>query len=494
MKEIKNAWWDYVSILSSQVASFPLGILYISFVTRKLGPENWGILTIFMSIIQLAFCLAINWTSASIVRFGKEEFLENGHMRQTVWARSAIVFTILLIFSFLIFILKGPLANYIGLPEQAFLLILPMLLAYSLYDFLTWILKAMGLMKQFALSLVLRQAALILLLIPLIFMAFSLNVQNVMSIEILSYFFICVFCIFFLKLSYFFPLEKRGGKVKNILVYSWPMIFTFIFGYTTNWMDVYFIKYFLSNYHVGVYQAAYRMMSYINTPLMSVITLLFPMLMAVKIQGRSELIQTYIKNLIPQFSLFWNIIVSVLIVFSGPIVKIVFGNSFSGAALSFMVLLLGVGFQAVTVMYTSVFLIFDWLKYVTFIALAMSVVNFTGDMILVPRIGILGAAISTVISYILSSVLYLTFANRLVSVRTHKALFYPLLSVVSFLFCLGVSSISLRVMFAAFNIAAFLYIAKINKLFSPADIALFEKIEMPRLLRSGIRRVYSVLC
>ncbi|MDP3731673.1 MAG: oligosaccharide flippase family protein, partial [Candidatus Omnitrophota bacterium] len=465
----------------------------ISFVTRNLGPEKWGTLTLFMSIIQLLFSLGINWTSSAVVRFGKEEFFREGHLRKTFGARSLIVFGIFILLSIFIFLLRKPVANYVGLSEYTFLLIIPMLFIYSLQEFFVWILKALGLMKQFALTLVLRPFVLITFVSLFIFLPISLSVQKVINFEIISYFAVVISCLFFIKSNYFLPFEKDINQVRRILVYSWPSIFTFLFGYTSNWMDVFFIKYFMSNYYVGIYQAAYRMMYYISTPLISIFTLVFPLLMAIKIKGRNDLIEMYIKKLIPQLSFVWNIIVSILIAGSGFIIKLIFGESFTGASLPFMVLLLGVSFQVLSMMYTSIFSIFDWLKYVTFITFIISLVNFTVDLMLLPKIGILGAAIATALSYAISSILYLTLANKLASIRAYKALFFPTLSVLSFLFCLATDAIYLRVLFICFLTVAFALIAKFSKIFSMADLAMLEKIEMPPFLSRSIRKVYRIL-
>lgn len=493
IKEIKNVWWDYFSVLSSQVIAIPISIIYISLITRSLGPEKWGIVVLFMSIVQFLFNWGINWTSSSIVRFGKEEFMKEGHLRKTFGARLLIILNLIIFFSPLLFFYKDKIISYIGIPKESFYLVILMFFFYTLSDFLMWILKATGRMRQFAMSSVFRQLTLIIFIAVYLLIPISLSIQTVINFEITSYLVTTIFCILFLKLNYLFPLKINIKQVKDILTYSWPLIFIFILGYASDWMDVYFIKYFLSSHHVGIYQAAYRMMFYINTPLMAIAILAFPVLMTIKTQGHNDLISIYIKDLTPQVSLLWNIIMSILILMSGFIIKLIFGNAFILATTPLIILLLGVGFQVLAVMYTSIFLIFDWLKHTLWIAIIMCIVNFVGDLILIPKIGIIGAAIATALSYALSSALYLYVANKLISLKAYKTLLYPVLPILSFLFYFGIKEISLRICFISILILIFIIMAKRTKIFNAADLALLEKIEMPSSLRRAINQIYLTL-
>ncbi len=493
VKEARNIWWDYISVLGSKVMSFPLSLIYISLVTRNLGPERWGIVMLFTSVYQLLFSLGINWTSSAVVRFGKEEFVKEGHLRKTVAARFAIIAIMLSLFLFLIFLFRKTLTGYIGIPLQTFWLISLMLLAYSFNDFLAWILKAIGLMKQFAVFLVLRHSFLIVSIIIFLIADISLSVQRIISLEIVSYLLISVFCIFFLKFKYFFPIEKDLVQLKKMLIYSWPLSISFLFGYASNWMDVFFVKYFFSTYRVGIYQAAYRMMVYISAPLTTICVLAFPLLVSTRARKRNDIAGVYVKSLTPQFSFFWNIIVSSLIVVSGYLIRIGFGSLFVEAIFPFSLLLLAVGFQGVSTMYSSVFCAFDWLRYHTIIIVTCTLLKFIGNLFLVPRFGILGAAISTSLAYSLGAIFYLIVANNLMAIKTYKALIYPFITALFLLFFSIIGNLFLKILLGIFALFSFVFLAKYTKTFSADNIHLLEKIEMPDFLRKGMSKVYLLL-
>lgn len=493
MKDIKNIWWDYSSILAAQVVAVPFSILYISYVARVLGPQGWGVFSLFLSVVQFLFCCVVSWTSASVVRFGKEEFTRNENLRKTFTARLVIVLLSVLIFSIPLFIMKNIISGYIGLSGRPIWFILFMLIVYAFFDHLIWTLKAIGAMKPFAFTTALRQLFLLLFIAVFLAIFSSFSTRTVIVLEILSYAAASIFCMFFIKLKYIFPLSLDIGMLRNILIYSWPLIFAFFLGYASNWMDAYFIKYYLSPFYVGIYQAAYRLIEYIRTPLYGIIILAFPLLMSIKTNGRGDLISIYIKRLTPQAVMAWNIIISIVVLLSYPVVKLIFGASYAEAALPFSVLLLGIGFQAISVMYTSLFSIYDWLKFNTMILFFVCLVNFIGDILLVPRIGMLGAAIATVISYIIGSISYLLVVNKLISIRAYKALPYPFMTFISFLVCTFIKQFHLKVFGVFGAIIIFVIIAKYTKLFIMEDAVLWDKIEMPRLVRRCIKMVYSSL-
>ncbi len=493
IKEIKSAWWDYFSILGSQAIALPLSLIYISLIARLFGPEKWGIVTLFMGIVQLLFASGISWTSGSIIRFGKEEFIKQGHLRKTVSAR-VFIFVICSVILFSVsFALRKTITGYIGLPERDFGLIFAMVVVYAAADHLTWTLKAAGGMKRFAMSSAIRQFALIVFILTLFILPIARSVYTIINFEIFSYLAVIIFSLFSLKFSYYFPLELDFARVKDILVYSWPSAFIFLLGYASSWMHIYFINYFLAPYYVGMYQVAYRLMEYISTPLMAVTFLGFPLLMSVKAQGRQDLILLYIKRITPQVALFWGIVISAIMVVSNFIIGLLFGNVFAEAAMPFLILLLGLGFQVLSTMYTSIFAIFDWLVYNLVIMLIMCIINFFGDFMLIPVLGIKGAAVATSVSYAVAAVLYLFIANKLMSLRANSALSYPVLPVLSFLACLTVRQVYLRALIVAGLILMFIFISKQKKAFAQNDTAFLEKIEMPHFLKGWIRRVYLFL-
>jgi len=493
MKEIKNAWWDYFSILGSQAVALPLSIVYISLVARIFGPEKWGTVALFLGVMQLLFCSGIGWTSGAIVRFGKDEFIKRGNLRLTSGSRILISAICFIFVSLAALVFRRQLTGYIGLPRNAFWLILTMLVIYSLSDHLTWMLKATGRMKHFAVSSAIRQAGLVIFILTAILIPVKKTAFVIINFEIYSYLAVIVFCLVSLRIKFFLPIEANAKMLSAILAYCWPSFLIFLLGYASNWMDYYFIRHFLDSASVGVYQAAYRLTQYIITPLMGITFLSFPLLMSLRVKGRQDLVRLYLVRLTPQVAFFWSSIVSLIIACGYLIIRAVFGESFNAASVPFVILLAGIGFQVLSIMYTSIFAVFDWLAYNSLILLIMCLINFFGDLLLIPRMGISGAAVAASISYAVSSVLYLTVANNLISLKARAALFYPLAGVLALAVVFSTGSTIIRIPAILAIIFVFALLTKKNRVFSVSDTVMLKKISMPVFLRSFLTRVYQLL-
>ena len=144
-------------------------------------------------------------------------------------------------------------------------------------------------------------------------------------------------------------------------------------------------------------------------------------------------------------------------------------------------------------MYTSIFAVFDWLAYNSLILLIMCLINFFGDLLLIPRMGISGAAVAASISYAVSSVLYLTVANNLISLKARAALFYPLAGVLALAVVFSTGSTIIRIPAILAIIFVFALLTKKNRVFSVSDTVMLKKISMPVFLRSFLTRVYQLL-
>ena len=85
---VKTSFWDYLSLLSSNLFLIPLGIFSAAMTTRILGTEGYGYITVFNLVTTLVVMLTTNWTAASLVRFGREEYDQNGKINYAFWATS----------------------------------------------------------------------------------------------------------------------------------------------------------------------------------------------------------------------------------------------------------------------------------------------------------------------------------------------------------------------------------------------------------------------
>lgn len=493
VSEIKNVWNDFVGLLCSQVLSLPLAVFYISMIARNLGPQQWGALTLAMAACQLLYAAFISWTASSIVRFGKEELLQKGNLRNTVNARMSIMITTFIFALFLLLINKEKIIVITGLPEKTLFSLLIMFIAYSISDHYSWILKACGRMKHFALSTLVRQGTLFFILIIYFISSFKLSVNRVILMEILAYVSVIIFSSFFIKFKSIYPCVTSREYIRSILKYSYPMIAVFLLGYAVNWMDVFFIKHYLSITHVGVYQTAYRLLEYIRTPLYGIPIIAFPALMAVKSRGKSDIIKFYVQKIIPQLASLWLCLIIIAIGISREIIFGIFGKPYFDAAWPFAILLSGLAFQIIALMYTSIFAVSDLLYINTIAILIGCIINALGDILLIPYLGINGAAIATSISCLAIALTYIISGTVTLGIKNSIRSLPFMVTIITLSVLSSRLSFIARVASEGALLSLCFYSIKRSNIFNGGDLADMEKIAMPLIIRRGIKYLYVCL-
>ena len=459
-------------------------------IARNLGPQQWGTLTLAMAVCQLLYAALISWTASSIVRFGKDELLQEGNLRNTVNARMIMMIAAFIFALFLFLINKEKLIVITGLPEKTLFYLLIMFIAYSISDHYSWILKACGRMKHFAISTLVRQGMLLLILIAYFIFSFKLSVNRVILMEIVAYVSVIIFSSFFIRFESIYPCVTSGKYIGNILKYSYPMIAVFLLGYAVNWMDVFFIKHYLSLTHVGVYQTAYRLLEYIRTPLYGIPIIAFPALMAVKSKGKSDIINFYVQKIIPQLASIWLCLIIIVIGISPEIIFGIFGKSYFDAAWPLTILLSGLAFQMIALMYTSIFAVFDLLYINTIVIFIGCIVNALGDIILIPHFGISGAAIATSISCLAVAIAYIISGTHKLGIKNSMRLLpFAIIIITLAVVCSRLSFVARVASEGALLFVCFYYIKRSN-IFNSRDLIELEKIDMPLIIRSGIKYLY----
>jgi len=494
VKEAKSVVWDFGALITAQGLSFLLAVTYTAIVVRTLGPQRYGSLALLLGVMQFVFCLCVNWSGTAVLKFGKEELSKNGRMSGVFWARTLII-AILLSFAFLIlFFIRPWLQNYLHIGIATFWLLPLLVLAYSLSDYGAWIMKTTNSIKSYACSLFLRQVILLILIWFAILTLTKISLSTIIMIEFFSYSSVALFVFFLIKKNVYLPFVLDKGKIKNILFYSWPLIFSLLSGYIVDWIDLFVIKLYFTFKETGVYQLAYRMYFYISGFLTSISTVLFPILIAASIQKKEDLIKDfYIRRFTPQITLFWSVIISLLLIFASPFFIKVFSQTYSEAIIPFKIICLGLAAQVIAYLYSSVLCTFTDLRKLAFVSISGAIINLMLDLILVPSLGINGAALATTATICFSVLAYVILVQRHYAMREFRAFYFLLLPVSTFILSLILKSIFIQIIFLLVAIIAFLSLSRRIGIFSKSDIILVEKINMPRLFKKAIIQTYASL-
>jgi len=495
LPEVKSSFWNYIALILSKGGVILLAFVSISLIIRILGPENYGRFSLFLMVSQILVIILISWTSGAVIRFGREECVKEKKINKVFWSRILIMIPCFLFGFLMVLVFREQIINYLELPPWIIWLIIGYFLIYSLSEFLYSIFQATNRLKTLALIEVSEYSVLVLGLIfsKIFISSTSFILVLVIGLYLLSKFLINFIFLFKLDFKIFFPVEIEKNVISRILTFSFPLIFSSVAAYVINWVDIAVIKKYLEISQVGFYSLAYKMGTFLQQFGVVLNIVFLPMIIGFLSRKRNDLIILYIKRLAPQIIFFWGIILFFIFILAQLLIPVIFGESFRNSIMPFLILVIGYYFNILSFLYNSILTTFELIKQMVVINIFAMLFNLGLDFLLVPQIGISGAAVATSIVFIFTGVGYFFLANQHLRLKEYKQILilFPIL----IFFCLNIffqNIFCLLVGGVILGILMFL-IAKYFDLVSQKDKKIFEAVDMPFLLKKGIYKIIDKL-
>jgi|GEM_PF-2364947 len=502
MSEEKEVFWNYLSILIGQAGTTGLMLLITIITARVLQPEGFGIFSLFLMIAGLLSVLCIDWPNSSIIRFGKEEFLKTGSLAEVFWGRIIIFASCFGIITLFLFVAREWIAGYIGINQNIVFFILAYVFLVSVFEIQLYILQAVGMFKEFGLVPFIGKLSNLLLLFFVVFIIGLTDILFIIGISIITQLISVLVIVTTLRREWFTPPKFSQRKITEMVQFSWPMIFGAVSVVIIGYIDTIIIKEFLPISSVGIYSIAYLGMTSVSVVILSIVSLLFPLITTFRYQGRVVLIRQYMDEIIPQGVFIWSVFISALMVIGSIVIPLLFGISYSTAVIPFVILLAGLSARSVSSFYSGITVSFDLMKKVVILSVLIAVLNIIGDLLLIPIWGINGAAVATALSFIIVNIIYVPFVNgpliKKCSVLESKyprafCLVYNFPAFPALLICIFIDSAVLQILLFILLLSLSLAIAIKTGLFKEGTIDIIKYINMPDCIKIPIIRAYRLL-
>ena len=496
MREIKKSFWDFVTVTGATVLSIPLMILSESIQARYLGPARYGKVALILSAISLLYLFGLSWLERAVLRYGKEEFLQENHFRKTTGNLVVIVIISLFVTVITFYIFQEPIFAFLEIQYQyAFLIICFGLLLATVRAFVLEALKVVRLIKiQSFLLRVANKMFILCGMLVLAFVFFKLNVITVIAVFLLTDFFIILFALAFLKWRYFFPLRFDIALLKKILLYCLPLLFTSWSGYVINWVDTYVIKYFMTLEDVGIYQAAYKILSTLTSFWgVGLLTITTPIILVFKSKAEiNKITNLYLKRLVPHICYFTLLAVAPIILFSDIGFNLIYGAEFTDSVIPFKILFTSQCFTVIAYSLMAIITSYDLTGMMFIVGTSVGIVNIIADIILVPLLGINGAAIASFVIFSVYPLIWYFYMGTKFVRPGGLSIFFAMMSLVILIINIYIQSFDYRLIFTLGVLIITTLIAGRFNLFNEADNQIFNNIEMPNSVRLLIARAIQL--
>ncbi len=222
-------------------------------------------------------------------------------------------------------------------------------------------------------------------------------------------------------IGFFITYRKQGFKVKDwrfdkilafeILKNSWPLMLAAVAGFIYLKIDQVMIGQMLGNFEVGLYAAAVKLVEIWYFVPAIICGSLFPAI----VNAKKTDYNTYKKRLKALYFLMVGVAVVIAIpstILAPWIVSVIFGQEYMAAVIILQIYVWsGVGLFLSTAI-TQYFLAENFVLTIFYYNLFSMLTNVILNLILIPRLGLSGAAFATLISYSIGPVLFIT--NKLI--------------------------------------------------------------------------------
>ena len=322
---------------------------------------------------------------------------------------SSIFATVMLtasLISFLIFILAEPLAAAVFggagatyfVKISAFLILLTTLDQIILQYFISF-----RQMERYSGFMLLQTIGDVLLISYLVLSGYGL-LGAIISLLLVRAF---IFVIGFLLVKSEVKITTPSlSVIKHYLAFSLPLIpFTLSWWLVTSG-DRYVIGYFLGASSVGIYSASYTLGNLISFLYAPIALVLFPAITNLYANNNIHEVKMHLKYTLKFFLMIAIPSLFGLTLLSKSLLGILTTSEFIGAYMVVPFVALGALLFSVSILFSDILMLFKKIKIISLAFGSSALINLIMNIILVPLIGILGAAIATLVTFaILFSIL-----------------------------------------------------------------------------------------
>ncbi len=389
----------------SQFGTKMLGFFLIPLYTNVLSTSEYGTYDLFNSTISLMIPILTLNICDSTLRFSIDE--QND--KKDIYSISLFRFNISILIVMLAIIINW-IFNFFPIVNDFSFLFFLMFVGTSFNSIMTYFARGIDCVKEVAISGAISSALILLLnilfLVPLhmgLLGYFLANISGIFGQSL--YLFLAVKGWRYVKLS------KLNPKMhKEMVAYSQPMIVNNISWWVNNVSDRYVVTWLCGIAANGIYSVSYKIPS-ILTIVQSIFNQAWTLSAIRDFDPNDE--NGFFTGMYNSYNVCMTIICSMLIVASRIIAKFLYAKDFFIAWKYVPFLLISVVFGALSGYIGGIFGAVKDTKIFAQSTFASAIVNIVLNIILVSKIGVVGAAISTAISYLV------TWIIRIVSVRKY---------------------------------------------------------------------------
>jgi O-antigen/teichoic acid export membrane protein len=423
MQPSKKFAFDVGITFLASVVSLPLGFIITILLARYLGADDLGLYRMTSTIYGIAMLVAAIGIPATMIKYVAEYKNDRTKINQIV--SSGVITSLFLGIGFiaLFYVSSGLFAEIFNMPELSGLLkILSPVFPFALVGgALLGLLNGLREMKKYAVASIIQSVLMVIVTVALIYYGFGVT-GAVIGI-VLSSVGNCLFLIFVSRKYFEITLEEYIPTTKKTLRFGAQIFGANAINMINYQADILLIGYFLTATDVGYYAVAVGLSRFFWIIPQAIQTISYPATSEYWSNNNHSALQTMIDKGMKYTACILLPIGLGVGFFAKDIVTLIFGDSFVHSVLPLQILIIG----------TVILGIFKSIggslsgvgrPDLSFKAhIVGAITNVILNVLLIPYFGISGAAIATLVSFLIITTLALYLTDKIIQIKIDTRLY-----------------------------------------------------------------------
>tara|TARA_Y100000310_G_scaffold343159_1_gene449508 strand:- start:21346 stop:22848 length:1503 start_codon:yes stop_codon:yes gene_type:complete len=381
-------------------------------IVARIGVDQYGLLSLALAILGILVTISMMGFNQGIVRYiayykGKEDYSK---IKGTIVFALKITLSISLVLGILVFLFSEDIAIKIFQNSnlaQILKIIIFALPLTVLSTILIGVIEGFQKVKYEVLSKnVGENIVKISLTLILIFLGY--NLLGAVIAYVIASLVTLILTLYFVQKKIFPFLSKKIIALdvkKELIKYSWPLTLTGVIMLVIAWTDTIMLGLFKSSYDVGIYNASLPTAQILYIVPYALSILFLPVLTELFAKKEMSTFRSTYKTTTKWIFMTNIILLALFVMFPDKILSLLFGSNYIEGSGALIILSIGFFVHFLSANSSNILLTLGRTKIYFLNALIVALVNVGLNFLLIPKYGLIGAAIATGSAAILMTIL-----------------------------------------------------------------------------------------
>lgn len=406
MNTIKRITKNMSVLFFSQILSYILGFLTLTYSARYLGVEGFGILSLALAFTGIFTIFLEVGMDSLLIR----EIACNYNLAKDYTSNAMFLRIILALITFGTIFLILQILNY----NQGTVVIILIMSVYMIFNsfsqFFYAIFQAFEKMEYQAVGLILTN--IILLMGIILVIQFKGNIIELSSIYVIMASIMLVYCYVICYLKLFQPKSLKKDKLKELIKEAWPFA---VIGISANiylYIDTLLLSIMQGQVVVGLYSASYRLIAVLLFIPLIFSNTLYPV-MSKQFNSSKEALKISFEKTLKILMMIAIPIGIGTILIADKVILLIYGNEFLGSVIALQILIWTTVLVFIRQPYGMLLAASRKQLTATKIMMIAVVFNIILNLLLIPKYSYIGAGIALILTeiFILTFVIMVTKAE-----------------------------------------------------------------------------------